>query len=404
MITLDDRPAKQLSIELEEHVCPAKIKVIGVGGGGGNAINRMIRVGIKGVEFIAVNTDLQDLKKNLAPTKIQIGSKLTEGLGTGGNPELGRQAAMEDMDLIMEHIEDADMVFLAAGLGGGTGTGALPQISSQCNQLEGLLAVAVVTLPFGFELKTRSKRAEAGLNLLTEHVDTLINIPNDRLLELTDRNTLLSEAFAMADDVLRHAVQGISDLIVHTGTINLDFNDVRNILKGQGKAIMGIGESTGDDRSLTAAKSAISSPLLTHTSIDGAQSILINFSGKDLRLAECSEACCLIQEMAHEEAEVMWGVIEDETLGENIKITVFATGFDGNTTRMKSRSVKTNKPAQSVFNVHETPAEPTATVGNFQFTSLTPQEETTETEEVALQEDLDLEKPTWMRKGKKKLF
>ncbi|HPR63804.1 MAG TPA: cell division protein FtsZ [Thermoanaerobaculia bacterium] len=402
MIMLDDQPPKQLAIELEENVCPAKIKVIGVGGGGGNAINRMIRSGIKGVEFIAVNTDLQDLKKNLAPTKIQIGAKLTQGLGTGGDPTLGREAAMEDMDTIMEHIEDADMVFLTSGMGGGTGTGALPQIAMQCRQLDRLLTVAVVTLPFSFELKLRARRAQDGLGILSENVDTLINIPNDRLLELTDRNTLLSEAFAMADDVLRHAVQGISDLIVHTGTINLDFNDVRNILKGQGKAIMGIGEAVGDDRAVVAAKSAISSPLLTSTTIEGAKSILINFSGRDLKLMECSEACKLIEEMAHEDAEVMWGVVEDETLAESIKITVFATGFDGSAMRIKPKPVAQVKPGP-IFAPVERPAEDRAVVGgNFQFASVAHKEEVEE--ETVAQDELDLEKPTWMRKGKKKLF
>jgi cell division protein FtsZ len=312
----------------EEAANGAVIKVIGVGGSGGNAVNHMIEAGIEGVQFIAANTDLQALKMSKAPIKIQLGAKLTKGLGAGANPEVGRQAALEDTEKILEIVEGADMVFVTAGLGGGTGTGAAPIIASLAVEV-GALTVAVVTKPFHFEGRRRMEVAEQGLRELRECVDTLITIPNERLLNVVDRNFTLLEAFKLADDVLRQAVQGISDLITIPGLINLDFADVKTIMSGMGRALMGIGHGTGENKALDAAKRAISSPLLEEASIQGARGVLINVTGgPDITLHEINQSITLIRETAHEEANILFGAVIDENMRNEIKITVIATGFD----------------------------------------------------------------------------
>ncbi|GBC76852.1 Cell division protein FtsZ [bacterium HR08] len=306
----------------------AVIKVIGVGGGGGNAINHMIEAGVEGVQFIAANTDLQALKTSKAPIKIQLGAKLTKGLGAGANPEVGRQAALEDTEKILELVEGADMVFITAGLGGGTGTGAAPIIASLAVEV-GALTVAVVTKPFHFEGRRRMQVAEQGLRELRECVDTLITIPNERLLSIADRTMPFTEAFRLADDVLRQAVQGISDLITVPGLINLDFADVRTVMSGMGKALMGIGYGTGENKALDAAKRAISSPLLEETSIQGARGVLINVTGgPDITLHEINQSITLIREIAHEDANILFGAVIDENIRNEMRITVIATGFE----------------------------------------------------------------------------
>jgi cell division protein FtsZ len=310
----------------------ARIKVVGVGGGGGNAIARMIASGLSGVEFIAVNTDLQALRANRAPVKIQIGGKLTKGLGAGANPDVGRQAAVEDTEKICDALEGSDMVFITAGLGGGTGTGAAPVVASIAGQLGGdtgnVLTVAVVTLPFGLEGKRRMTQALDGLAQLKECVDSVIAIPNDRLLQTVARNTPVSEAFRIADDVLRQAVQGISDIITVPGQINLDFADVRAVMKGMGQAVMGTGIGQGENRSVEAAQRAVSNPLLEDSSIEGAKGVIVNITGgADLSLAEAAEATALITKVADPEANVIYGIVTDESMGNAVKVTVIATGF-----------------------------------------------------------------------------
>lgn len=306
----------------------AKIKVIGVGGGGGNAVNRMISAGLEGVEFIATNTDVQVLKQNLAPKKYQLGAKLTKGLGAGSDPLIGKNAALEDEDLLAEMVGDADMVFITAGMGGGTGTGASPIIAAKAKEL-GALTVAVVTKPFLFEGSFRARQAEAGIAELNEVVDTLITIPNQRLLNVVGKQTSILDAFAQADEVLKQAVQGISDLITVPGLINLDFADVKTIMSNMGVALMGTAVATGEQRAIDAAQKAISSPLLDDITIDGARGVLINITGgKNLGLHEVSEAASIIQEAAHPEANIIFGAVIDETLTDEIRITVIATGFD----------------------------------------------------------------------------
>src|SRR5437773_3695780 len=306
----------------------ACIKVIGVGGGGSNAVNRMIASGLDGVEFLVANTDVQALKQSKAPVKIQIGSKLTKGLGAGANPEVGRQAAIEDTDKVIGSLEGADMVFITTGLGGGTGTGAAPIVASLAAEL-GALTVAVVTKPFAFEGKKRLAQADRGLADLKECVDTVITIPNERLLATLERGTSLFDAFRIADDILRQAVQGISDLIIVPGLINLDFADVKTVMSGMGMALMGTGAATGENRAVEAAKKAISSRLLEDGSIQGARGVLINITGgHDLLLHEVSEASCIIQEAADPEANIIFGAVLDERMSEEVKITVIATGFD----------------------------------------------------------------------------
>jgi cell division protein FtsZ len=312
----------------EEPRAGARIKVVGVGGGGSNAINRMVRVGLEGVEFIVANTDVQALQGNAAPIKIQIGGKLTKGLGAGADPNVGREAALEDTDKLIQALTGADMVFVTTGLGGGTGTGAAPVIASLASEL-GALTVAVVTKPFKFEGKKRLAQAERGLAVLRECVDTVITIPNERLLTIIDRKTTLSEAFETADDVLRQAIQGISDLILVPGLINLDFADVKTIMSGMGMAMMGTGVMSGENRTIDAAKAAISSPLLEGAQVNGARGVIINVTGgSDMSLMEVNEASLLIQEAAHEDANIIFGAVIDPKLEGHVKVTVIATGFD----------------------------------------------------------------------------
>jgi cell division protein FtsZ len=319
---------KPLRVHEVMDTVPAKIKVIGVGGGGGNAVNRMIDSQLRGIEFIAANTDLQALAKCRAPSKLQIGRLLTKGLGAGADPEVGRKAALEDTDQILETLEGADMVFLTAGLGGGTGTGAVPIIASLAAEI-GALTVAVVTKPFGFEGRRRLHYAERGVDELRGAVDTLITIPNERLLNFVERGTPLSEAFRIADDVLRQAVQGISDLITVPGEVNVDFADVRTIMTGMGMALMGTGIAKGEHRALEAAQRAISSPLLEETSIQGARGVLINISGgHDLTLHEVAEAARIIADSVDPDANIISGMVIDPSLDEAMKVTVIATGFD----------------------------------------------------------------------------
>jgi cell division protein FtsZ len=306
----------------------AKIKVIGVGGAGGNAVNTMIAAKVPGVEFIAANTDVQALERSLAPLSMQLGRRVTRGLGAGANPERGREAALESVNEIGEMLEGADMVFVTAGMGGGTGTGAAPiiaQVAREC----GALTVGVVTKPFSFEGKRRMKFAQIGIERLEQAVDTLITIPNDRLLHVTSANTSLMDAFALADEVLQHATQGVSDLITVPGIINVDFADVRTIMASQGRALMGMGVASDEGRAVAAAQQAINSPLLEDVTIQGAKGILMNItSGPNLRLHEVEEAASLIMEAAHEDCNIIFGAVVDPNMGETLRITVIATGFD----------------------------------------------------------------------------
>ncbi len=321
--------AKETGIRMSfsEELQPAKIKVIGVGGGGCNAVNRMIRAKVEGVEFIAANTDLQALKLSQAPIKLQLGAKLTKGLGAGANPEVGRKAALEDTDKIIEALEGADMIFITSGLGGGTGSGAAPVVASLASEL-GALSVAVVTKPFAFEGKRRMLQAEQALQDLVGAVDTVIVIPNERLMETVERGTSFFDAFRIADDILRQAVQGISDIITVPGIINRDFADVKTIMHGQGYAVMGTAVATGQNRAVDAANRAISSPLLEDNSIQGAQGILINISGSSsLTLHEVHEASSVIQKAAHENANIIFGAVQDDNMKDALKITVIAAGF-----------------------------------------------------------------------------
>jgi len=314
--------------ESEQPISGATIKVVGIGGGGGNAINRMIEAGIQGVQFLVANTDLQSLKASQASVKLQIGEKLTRGLGVGGDPEKGRQSALEDTEKIIEALEGADMVFITAGLGGGTGTGAGPIIASLATEL-GALTVAVVTKPFRFEGRRRQRQAEQGLNELRECVDTVITIPNERLLNAVPKGTRFHESFRLVDDVLLQAVQGISDIITVPGLINVDFADVKAIMEGMGIALMGTGSATGDNRALEATQRAISSPLLEEASIEGAKGLLVNVSGgADLTLFEVNEAMSIIHDAADPDANIIFGAVLDERLTNEMKITVIATGFD----------------------------------------------------------------------------
>jgi len=304
----------------------ARIKVIGVGGGGNNAVNRMIAANVVGVEFIAANTDVQALQSSMAPVKLQLGVKLTSGLGAGANPDVGRRAALEDSDKIIEALEGADMVFVTAGLGGGTGTGAAPVIASLASEM-GALTVAVVTRPFGFEGKRRMMQAERGMQELLESVDTMIVIPNEKLLAVA-RDAGFFESFRIADDVLRQGVQGISDIITIPGIINRDFADVKTTMAGMGYAVMGTGISSGKNRAVEAAMAAMASPLLEAGAIDGARGILINITASNsIKLSEVNEASSIIQSAAHEDANIIFGAVQDESMGDQIKITVIATGF-----------------------------------------------------------------------------
>ena len=325
------------------------IKVIGIGGGGGNAINRMVDAGVRGVEFIAANTDLQDLNKSKATYKLQLGRSSTRGLGAGAKPEVGRAAAMESESQIRESIDGADMVFITAGMGGGTGTGGAPVISRIARESRAL-TVGVVTLPFNFEASKRSRLAEEGIEELQKHVDTLIIIPNNNLLGIIDQRTSLMEAFSFADEVLRQGIQGISDLITLDGIVNLDFADVRTVMENKGKAVMGTGRASGDKRARRAAERAIHSPLLSDCNIRGARGILMNVVGSEsMTLHEVHEASSFIEEQGHEDAVIIWGASINPSLGDEILITVIATGFDN------QPSVSTKNPAQEIV---EEVAEP----------------------------------------------
>lgn len=330
-MTSDGRqPGNGINIFIDDDppITGARIKVIGIGGGGGNAVNRMIEAGIEGIEFLVANTDLQALKRSRAPIKIQLGGRLTKGLGAGANPHIGRDAALEDTEKIIEVLEGADMVFVTTGLGGGTGTGAAPIIASLATELNAL-TVAVVTKPFHFEGRRRMQQADQGLRELRECVDTVITIPNERLLHTVERTASLADSFKVADDVLRQAVQGISDLITVPGLINLDFADVKAIMAGMGLALMGAGRASGEHRAMEATQQAISSPLLEEATIEGAKGVLINITGgPDLTLFEVNEASSIIREAADEDANIIFGAVIDESLRDEMKITVIATGFD----------------------------------------------------------------------------
>ncbi|MFO7610951.1 MAG: cell division protein FtsZ [Clostridia bacterium] len=334
----------QFDIDMEQF---AQIKVVGVGGAGNNAVNRMISSGLKGVEFIAVNTDKQALLMSKATTKIQIGEKLTKGLGAGSIPEIGERSAEESKDEIAATLKGADMVFVTAGMGGGTGTGAVPIITQVAREM-GILAVCVVTKPFTFEGKKRSENAKRGIEKLKDTIDTLVIIPNDRLLQLADKKSSIIDAFIMADDVLRLGVQSISDLIAVPGLINLDFADVKTVMTDAGLAHMGIGRASGEDRCSEAAKQAIHSPLL-ETSIDGAKKVLINITGgPDLGLLEVDAAANMIYEAADPNANIIWGAAIDENMGDEVMVTVIATGFDG------SMPIRTSKYIEKLYKKDKT--------------------------------------------------
>jgi cell division protein FtsZ len=340
----------------DENVRGARIKVIGVGGGGGNAVNRMIQAGLEGVEFIAANTDVQALKLSQAPVKLQLGVRLTSGLGAGANPDVGRRAALEDSEKIIEALEGADMVFVTAGLGGGTGTGAAPVIASLASEM-GILTVAVITRPFAFEGKRRLQQAERGLTELLESVDTMIVIPNEKLLAVA-KDAGFFESFRIADDVLRQGVQGISDIITISGIINRDFADVKTTMAGMGHAVMGTAVRSGENRAKEAAQAAMASPLLEAGAIDGARGILINITGSSsLKLSEVNEASTLIQSSAHEDANIIFGAVQDERMGDEVKITVIATGFRDQMPERRAR----------MLNVEESPvlSVPVVAAGNW---------------------------------------
>ena len=344
----------------------ASIKVVGIGGGGGNAVNRMIEEGLGGVEFISINTDAQALLLSKAKTRVRIGDKLTRGLGAGGNPEIGRKAAEESADELYEVLRGADMVFITGGMGGGTGTGGAPVVAQVAKEL-GALTIGVVTRPFTFEGARRIQAAEAGIEALKSQVDTLIVIPNDRLLQIVDKRSSLQEAFGMADDVLRQGIQGISELITVPGLINLDFADVRTIMSEGGAALMAVGRASGEDRARNAAEAAISSSLLDVT-IDGARGILFNVTGgPDMSLFEVNEAAAIIKETAHPDVNLIFGAVVDENMGDEIRITVIATGFEQ--TRVATRRpvsardrVGAAHPAPARQEARRAPEPPPATV------------------------------------------
>lgn len=315
----------------------AKIKVIGVGGGGGNAINRMIAARVEGVEFLVANTDVQALQASHAPIKIQLGAKLTKGLGAGANPEVGKRAALEDTEKIIDALEGADMVFVTTGLGGGTGTGGAPIVAGLAREL-GALTVAVVTKPFAFEGRRRMQQAEAGLAELSDAVDTVICIPNERLMQYVDKGTSFFEAFRIADDILRQGVQGISDIITITGIINRDFADIKTIMEGMGYAVMGTAEASGDNRAVEAVNKAIASPLLEDASINGAQGILLNITGSSkLTLFEVHEASTIVQKAAAENANIIFGAVHSEEMKDAVRVTVIATGIKPEKMGMRAR-------------------------------------------------------------------
>jgi cell division protein FtsZ len=369
----------------------AQIKVIGVGGGGSNAVNRMIAEGLRGVEFIAVNTDAQALLMSDAPQRIRIGDKLTRGLGAGGNPEIGAKAAEESSQDLEEVLRGADMVFITGGMGGGTGTGAAPVIA-EISKKVGALTIGVVTRPFSFEGNRRQGFAGDGIDRLKEQVDTLIVIPNDRLLEIVDKKATMTQAFRTADDVLRQGIQGISELITVPGLINLDFADVRAIMTGGGAALMAVGVASGENRATHAAESAVASSLLDVT-IDGAQGILFNItSGPNLSLFEVNEAAEIIKRKAHADANIIFGAVIDENMGDELRITLIATGFEANAARrpyIAGKKKEEPTPASSTKTIaFPQPAKPRE--------SYTPREEPTRREPAYDPEDLEV--PTFLRK------
>ncbi len=368
MIEMDEMQLEQL----------AKIKVIGVGGGGSNAVNRMIEAGVRGVDFIAVNTDAQALLHSLAKDRRQIGAKLTRGLGAGAHPEIGEKAAEESRDDILDALKGADLVFITAGMGGGTGTGAAPVVA-ECARELGALTVGVVTRPFSFEGRRRQKQAEIGISKLAEHVDTIITIPNDRLNQVVDKNTSIMEAFRIADDVLRQGVQGISDLIASPGLINLDFADVKSIMSDAGSALMGIGEAEGETAAIMAAKAATESPLL-ETSIQGAHRVLMNITGaaSKLTMFDVSQASSTIEEAVVPDANIIWGTSIDDSLGDKVRVTVIAAGFDD-----ESESVGKPEAPQQTMAAPQQPA-PSQGIPNANFFTVN---------------NIDI--PVWMRKDNK---
>ena len=353
-------PKRNRTLEITPDITPvANIKVMGVGGGGGNALNRMIKSGLKGVEFIAVNTDAQALYHNDAPTKINIGRATTRGLGAGANPDIGKQAAEESIEEIKESLEGADMLFITCGLGGGTGTGAAPIIAGLAKDM-GILTVGVMTKPFGFEGHRRASQAQDGIENLKNKLDTLITIPNDKILAIIDKKTPLNDAFAVVDDVLRQGVQGIADLITVHGLINVDFADVKAIMENAGSALMGIGYGAGENRAAEAAKAAIESPLLEMT-IDGAKGVLFNITGgNDLSMYEVDEAAKIITEAADPEANIIFGAVMNDSYTGEIKITVIATGFDMASTERPSVKAHTlggmMSPVKATENEYDIPA------------------------------------------------
>ncbi len=358
-------PVRGINIFIDDDppLTGARIKVIGIGGGGSNAVNRMIEAGIEGIEFLVANTDLQALKRSRAPIKIQLGGRLTKGLGAGADPGVGREAALEDTDKIIEVLEGADMVFVTTGLGGGTGTGGAPIIASLATELNAL-TVAVVTKPFHFEGRRRMQQAEQGLRELRECVDTVITIPNERLLHTVERGVSLSDSFRVADDVLRQAVQGISDLITVPGLINLDFADVKSIMAGMGMALMGAGHATGENRAIEATQQAISSPLLEEATIQGAKGVLINITGgPDLTLFEVNAASSIIRESADEDANIIFGAVIDDDMRDEMKITVIATGFEREASVMSAVAVPAPMPAQQSRYVRPTDDLPRPMLG-----------------------------------------
>ncbi|HXX23796.1 MAG TPA: cell division protein FtsZ [Terriglobia bacterium] len=357
----------------------AKIKVIGVGGGGGNAVNHMIEAGVTGVDFLVANTDAQALRISKAPMKIQLGAKLTKGLGAGANPEIGRRAALEDTDKVIDALEGADMVFVTAGLGGGTGSGGAPIVASLARELHAL-TVGVVTKPFAFEGKRRMVQAEQGLAELSQSVDTVICIPNERLMQFVDKDTSFFEAFRKADDVLRQGVQGISDIITITGIINRDFADIKTIMEGMGYAVMGTAEAEGENRAVEATNRAIASPLLEDASINGAQGILLNITGSSkLTLFEVHEASSIVQKAAAENANIIFGAVLNESMGDAVKVTVIATGIKSERLGMKpltgpsmairtaQQSVRTALARKEKLPVEQEPSEMSAEIPKDDF-------------------------------------
>ena len=338
------------------HGREAVIKVLGVGGGGGNAVNRMVEADVRMVEFLAINTDAQDLRRSKAPNRIQIGENLTKGLGVGGDPARGRLAAEESIDLIKEVVSDADLIFITAGMGGGTGTGAAPVVAEKAKELSKALVIGVVTRPFEFEGSVRASQADAGIHEMRKYVDSLLVIPNDRLHDIVESDTTATEAYRIADDVLRYAIQGIADVITTAGLINVDFQDVRKIMTKSGEALIGIGRASGENRHLEAAKNAIHSPMLENAVIDGAKGILVNFtSDKNLRLSEIDEAMEYIRKSSNPDAFIKFGQVDDESMGQDLKITVIATGFpsrpktDLSLELERSRNKKRLRPPDDLF-------------------------------------------------------